>query len=228
MKRWLVLIMVMVVAVSAAGCGAKAPDATADEAMATTKTTATADESQPTTAKKTKTKAKKNQTKQASHINPGDIFNKCTLIFERSGTNWGSYLKINPDGTFSVTYHKPEKSKTGAADKTVKASSFTGNFTELTKMSDYYYSMRVANVRFKEKPGTQKKNGSETYLYTDETVGFAEGKTVYLYAPNMPVDKLPHNFLYYAKMPKGIPNGKVLGGYCIKAADGKPYYSTNK
>lgn len=248
MKRVLILVLVLAAAIGAAGCGgAKAPaaGATADEpASVSAQGKATADETQSAAqSKKTNKKqtstakaSKKSSSPQASAekaqpttlINPGEIFSKLHLLFERSGTGWGAYLRVNPDGSFSMTYQKTEKAKTSTAKSKINTSAFTGRFSDIAKINDYFYSMRVTNVKFKEKTGTKKQNNVGDFTYTNETLGLEDGSTVFLYAPNTPVSKLPSGFLYYSKVPKGIPNGEVLGGYCFQATDGKPYYSQNK
>lgn len=229
MKKPLLFILIIAAALGAAGCGGAKPASTADEPSALT---ASADEAQQTTAAKKNTKKVKQHSdgkvQETTKLNTGELFGKFKQLFERSGTGWGAYLRVNPDGSFALTYHKNVKAQGSAAGTTVNTSSFTGRFSDVKKFNAYFYTMRVTDVKFKEKTGTKKKSAGKEYTYTNETVGLKEGSTITLFAPDTPTDKLTGDYLYYSKVPAGIPNGNVLGGYCFQADDGKPYYSTNQ
>lgn len=227
-------------AACAAGCGGnKAGTETVSGNTAATSASgkASADEAPATTAAKTKKKiitndknAQSSESKipPTTNFSPGAVFSNLNLLFERSGNGWGAYLRVNPDGSFSLTYQKTTKSKTANAAKEVETSAFTGRFSDITKLNSYSYSMRITNVKFKEKAGTKKQNNTGNYTYTNATMGLEEGSTVYLYTPDALVKALHPDFTRYARVPKGIPNGDKLGGYCFRASDGKPYYSQNK
>ena len=108
---------------------------------------------------------------------------------------WGTGIILNPDGTFSGSYHDSDMGISGEGYKaTIWVSSFEGKFTNITKEDDNTYSMTLEYYNT-EKPVNEEWIKDEVRYVSAEPVGIAEGKTFKLYLPGSPVDRLPEEYV---------------------------------
>lgn len=99
------------------------------------------------------------------------------MLYYSGAGAWGTYLTLEPDGSFTGNYGSTEGHTTSICE-------FSGRFGEPVRISDYAFSMRLEELTTKEQVGIEWQEGEFRYI-TSEAVGIAGGEEFILYAPGM-------------------------------------------
>ena len=115
-----------------------------------------------------------------------------TIRFEFSSGagGWWEEFTIEKDGYFTGHYHDSDMGDTGEdyENGTVYSSSYRGHFTDLTKINDYTYTMKLSDITYKEPADTTDIIEGVRYIYT--TSYCLEGAdTFYVYLPGTPLSE---------------------------------------
>lgn len=111
------------------------------------------------------------------------------MLYYSGAGAWGTYLSLEPDGSFTGSYGSTEGHTTSICE-------FSGRFGELVRISDYAFSMRLEELTTKEQVGLEWQEGEFRYI-TSEAVGITGGEEFILYAPGIAADELPEEFRYW-------------------------------
>lgn len=111
--------------------------------------------------------------------------------FSSGAGAWGEEFTIEKDGYFTGKYFDSNMGETGEGypDGTFYSCSYSGHFTDLTKVGEYSYEMKLADISYKKEPGTEELVDGVKYIYTDAY--FADASEVFhIYLPGMPVAEM--------------------------------------
>ena len=103
----------------------------------------------------------------------------------------------------------------------------SGSFTDVTKINDFTYTMRIADTydTSQNTDTTAFSGGLQTKAVDDTFSGMYDGTQVTLYTPDAPLSQIPSEIAQnYAKM-QVTPNGDYLGYYCLVNSKGTRYYA---
>lgn len=76
--------------------------------------------------------------------------------------------------------------------------SFSGKFTDLTKINDYTYQMKMENLTYDETPGKEEIADGVKYIYTD-VYGLEGTDTFKVYLPGAPVRDLSEEEYFWVR-----------------------------
>ena len=158
-----------------------------------------------------------NDNKDTSQSTPtfsyGDLEN-VEFSFSSGAGGWRTYLYIEYDGRFYGQYSDSEMGSVGEGypNGSYYVCDFEGKFKEPVKVNDYTYSLEIAEIRTEKPSGTQEIMDEILYIYSDP-YGIDGADKVLLYLPGTPVDKLPEDYLLWART--AIMDAKTLPFYGI-------------
>ena len=145
---------------------------------------------------------------------------------------WATQLNIRPDGSFSGEYWDMDMGSTGDGypNGTQYGNTFTGTFTDLKKVNDYTWSMKLDKINYAYEIGKEEILDQILYSYT-EAYGLDGADEVDIYLPGAPVDQLPEEFLQWAcsnydrfeAEENGLP---CYGLYNVEGAEGFSGYDS--
>ncbi len=121
--------------------------------------------------------------------------------FMSGAGGWATYMRINPDGSFTGDYHDSEIGDAGDdyPDGTIYGCLFHGQLTLGEQVSDYAWSVHVDAVEMDEGQVPEAIEDGVRYV-TIEPYGLTAGNDMLLYLPGTPVDELPEDFLLWAHL----------------------------
>ena len=180
------------------GCGDNTqPTTETTQEMTTTEATTESTTTEATTTEATTTEATEAATQDASEAAASTtlpISEAIDMIFASGAGAWSTELKLNPDGSFSGSYHDSEMGESGDdyPNGSIYVATFTGQFSNIKKVNDYTYSMTLSNVNVEEKE--EKIEDGVRYVPSD-VYGISGGETFYFYTKDAPVAELSQDFL---------------------------------
>ena len=138
------------------------------------------------------------------------------MLFATGAGAWGTNICLNADGTFTGIYHDSEMGMTGEDyHMTVVESDFWGSFTEIEKIEDYAYSMKLDKLETRMPVGKetieQWNDGTRVRMLYEDAFGIAGGEEFILYLPAAPVEELDEEFLWWN--PAKADEDGLLGRY---------------
>ena len=104
---------------------------------------------------------------------------------------WSEEFIIEKDGSFRGNFHDSDMGDTGEGydEGTFYCCSYSGHFTDLTKINDYTYEMKLAEIVYNETVDTSEISANTRYIYTDSyCLGGTDTFTIYL--PGTPLSEL--------------------------------------
>ena len=121
------------------------------------------------------------------------------LYFSSGVGGWGTSLTINADGTFVGKYTDSDMGITGSGytNGTCYISTFSGKFTDVEKVDEYTYSMRLESIETEEVVGEEWIEDGVKYIGA-EPYGLESGEEFYLYLPGTQVENLSEDFISWA------------------------------
>lgn len=110
--------------------------------------------------------------------------------FSSGAGGWGDEFVIEQDGFFSGVFHDSDMGSTGEGYPcgTLYSSTYSGYFTDLTKVDDYTYKMTRSDISYKEELGTEEILDEILHVYT-EAYALGGNDTFYVYLPGTPVSQ---------------------------------------
>lgn len=111
---------------------------------------------------------------------------------------WSEEFAIEEDGSFTGNFHDVDMGVTGEGyeNGTFYSCSYTGHFTDLTKINEYTYQMKLADITYDEVPDTEEIIDNTLYKYTDSyCLGKTDTFTIYL--PGTPLSELSEEVLMW-------------------------------
>lgn len=111
--------------------------------------------------------------------------------FSSGAGGWSEEFTIEKDGYFTGLYHDSDMGDMGEGyeNGTVYSSSYSGHFTDLTRIDEYTYRMKLTDITYEETPDTEEMSDNTRYIYTDSyCLGDTDTFTVYL--PGTPMEEI--------------------------------------
>ena len=108
------------------------------------------------------------------------------LMFASGVGGWGSLLTLQPDGSFTGDYRDSEMGSSASdyPNGTCYVSVFKGQFTEIQQISDYSWSMKLAELSTEKDQETSWIEDGVRYI-ASEAFGVAGGEEFILFAPGI-------------------------------------------
>ncbi len=116
---------------------------------------------------------------------------KYSFEFSSGAGAWGEWFTIEKDGYVTGLFNDSNMGETGDGyeDGTRYSSSYSGHFTNLTKIDEHTYQMTLADISYKEPIGTEEIEDKILYIYTGSyCLGGTDTFTIYL--PGTPLNVL--------------------------------------
>ena len=149
------------------------------------------------------------------------------FVFSSGAGAWETIVEIKSDGAFIGNYHDSNMGDTGPdyPNGTRYECNFSGKFTDVKKIADDEYSMRVEYIN------TEEEVGKETIIdgvkvITEEPYGFENAGEFRLYLPGRNTKDLPEEFINWVRGPLGwseVPAEMPAYGL-YNVAGGKGFY----
>ncbi len=164
--------------------------------------------------------------KTSSKIDISNIFDEIPseFYFTSGVGGWRTLISINSDGSFTGNFVDCDLGVTGSDYPNGSASicDFTGKFTNVTKIDDYTYSMKVVSLKQDGKEGDEYIEDGTKYTIANP-YGFDDADEFILYLPGKPVSELSEEFLSWVRIGYSgetvIPDG-VYGLYNVNGMQG--------
>lgn len=119
------------------------------------------------------------------------------FLFASGAGGWGTTLTLYSDGRFEGSYVNGESV---AAPEYPRGTSyickFSGQFSGITRISDYAYSMRLEELAYETETDKTWIEDGIRYIGAD-ALGIAGGEEFILYLPDTPPEELDEEFLYW-------------------------------
>ena len=121
--------------------------------------------------------------------------------FMSGAGGWATYMRINPDGTFTGDYHDSEMGETGEGypNGTLYGCTFHGQLTLGEQVDEYTWKVHVDSVELDEGQVPEAIEDDVRYV-TVEPYGVGAGHDWLLYLPGAPTNALPEDFLLWAHL----------------------------
>lgn len=118
--------------------------------------------------------------------------------FSSGAGAWSTELYINSDGTFHGLYSDSDMGDTGEnyPNGTRYYSHFTGRFTELEKIDEFTYKMKLESLELEQEPNKEEISDGFRYI-SSGAYGLEGGEDFYLYLPGAELASLPENYLHW-------------------------------
>ena len=126
---------------------------------------------------------------------------KYSFEFCSGAGGWSTDFEIEKDGSFSGSYHDSEMGSTGDGyeNGTMYICVFSGEFTELTKINDHTYQMKMKNLTCDGTPGTEEIIDGIKYISVSEVYGLEGTDTFKVYLPGTPVNDLSEEVYFWVQ-----------------------------
>lgn len=110
------------------------------------------------------------------------------FIFTSGAGGWTEEFVIEADGSFTGNFHDSDMGVTGEGyeNGTYYCCSYTGHFTDLTKINDYTYQMKLADIVYDDIVGKEEIIDNTYYIYTDSYC-LGRNDTFTIYLPGTPM-----------------------------------------
>ncbi len=146
-----------------------------------------------------------------------------SLTFASGAGGWSTVLHIFEDGSFEGVYADQEYVANGGNHPDVLSfySEFKGNFSVTEKLDDYTYVLKLEDIQYKHKVGTDEYRDGVTYVYTTAAGLDYDDDEFILCLPGKPLNELSESVLTWLNLyEKEIDPSKTLPNYALYGADG--------
>lgn len=154
----------------------------------------------------------------AETVNPLDQLKGQIFTFASGAGGWSTDLYFGENGSFTGDYHDSEMGETGEGypDGTLYGCVFHGQLSDPVTVDEYTLTAAIS-VEVNEGQVPEVIEDGIRYV-TTEPYGVAKAKTVTIYLPGTPVDRLPEDFIFWTHMHETDPDAKTLPCYGIWSA----------
>lgn len=113
---------------------------------------------------------------------------------------WEEEFTVEKDGYFTGGFHDSNMGETGEKypEGTFYSCVYSGHFTDITKVGEYAYEMKLTDISYKEEPGTEEILDGIKYVTTDAYFMVA-GDTFHIYLPGMPLDEISEELYMWVR-----------------------------
>ena len=133
------------------------------------------------------------------------------FMFASGAGGWCTWMRVNPDGTFTGNFHDSEMGEMGEdyPNGTIYYCDFRGSFGDLTKVDDYTYKTRLKSLTYDKTPETEEIMDDVRYCYST-AYGLEVTEDLYFYLPGKPLDELPEVFFAWVReAEETAENGRI-------------------
>jgi len=104
---------------------------------------------------------------------------------------WSEEFTIEKDGYFTGKYHDSDMGSTGEGydNGTFYCCTYSGHFTDLVKIDDYTYEMKLADIVYDDEVGTEEIIDGVLYVYTGSYC-LGSSDTFIVYLPGKPMEEI--------------------------------------
>lgn len=126
---------------------------------------------------------------------------KLQFEFSSGAGAWAEQFTIERDGYFTGNYYDADMGDTGEEyeEGTYHVSSYSGHFSNLTKIDDTTYEMTLADITYADTPGTVEIWDNQRTFYTDSW-GLMNADTLTIYLPGTPLEKLTEDVVSWISL----------------------------
>lgn len=110
--------------------------------------------------------------------------------FSTGAGGWSEELRIEKDGYFTGKLQDYLFIDNGGSDK-LRINSYSGHFTNLTKIDDYTYRITLADISYKGTSGSEVEVRGVPYVYADSNFLVDTTNTFAIYLPGKPLNEIP-------------------------------------
>lgn len=202
-KKLLLITFTVLLATTVVGCGSETSDEAKEISFENIETfeipveegNTTVEEENLTEGVENPTEEKENELTETA-VEESEDFTFADLAvrqfeFSSGAGGWSEEFIIEKDGYFTGNYHDSDMGDIGEgyANGTFYSSSYSGHFTDLTKINDYTYQMKLADISYKETADTEEIKDNIRYIYT-ESYCLGGTDTFKIYLPGTPLGEL--------------------------------------
>jgi len=118
------------------------------------------------------------------------------FIFSSGAGGWATVMTVYNGGHFKGEFHDSNMGEMGNEYPrgTVYLCNFKGVFTDIKKIDENTYSMKLGEVDLNKQPNTREIKDKILYIYA-QPYGLEEGEEFILYTPDTPLKELSEEFL---------------------------------
>ncbi len=121
--------------------------------------------------------------------------------FASGAGGWATYLVIDENGRFEGSYHDSEMGAGGDDyDATMYVSNFSGQLSDVRKISDLEYTAYVESIEYQDTVGNQEIKDRVLYVYTGAN-GIDYGKTLHFYMKGSDIKDVNEHLIEWLAMP---------------------------
>ncbi len=130
------------------------------------------------------------------------INNTVSLLYSSGAGAWGSWIFLEPDGSFTGSYHDSEMGDVGEdyPRGTVYVYEYSGKFSDIKKVDDYTYTMTLSQYQSEMEYNEWEEwiEDGTRYIVSD-SFGFINniGTEYTFILPGKPVSELPESVFYW-------------------------------
>ena len=206
-KKLLSIILAVSFACTVIGCGATMPEDTNTEPYVESQIESAEDSTETPVDESTVETGSENEsvseqeTTEFSDLTFADLAGRQFEFCSGAG-GWMESFTIEKDGLLVGHFNDSDMGSTGEGyeNGTQYSSSYTGHFTNLTKVNEYTYTMELADISYKEPVGTEEISNADQvkYIYTGSyCLGGTDTFTIYL--PGTPLAEFSENVLIWIR-----------------------------
>ena len=125
---------------------------------------------------------------------------KLQFCFSSGAGGWSEEFTIEKDGYFKGLYHDSDMGSVGDGyeNGTVYSSNYSGHFTDIQKINEYTYEMKLTDITYEEVAGEEEIIDNVRYIYTDAYC-LGGNDTFKIYLPGTPVDELSEEVIIWLR-----------------------------
>lgn len=194
-RKILSMIVIALLAFTTIGCGT---DENADEKIATLEPLESIEEAQPQEETQLQEESlpqeepdiREEEDAEAEELTFADLSQK-RFEFSTGVGGWSEEFTIEEDGYFTGVFHDSNMGEIGEGydGGTMYYSSYEGHFTGLTKINNYTYQMKLADISYDNPIGIERISDNIHWIYTGSyCLGGTDTFTIYL--PGAPISEI--------------------------------------
>lgn len=138
------------------------------------------------------------------------------FMFSSGAGAWRTEITLDANGNFEGLFSDAEMGSSDESypDGTVYIAEFTGRFTDIKKIDETSYSMKLGAIEYAYDPGAVWVEDGVRYIAAD-AYGIDPGEEFVFYLPDTSVDGLSEEFLLWWPHRYGNEDMEFLGEYGI-------------
>lgn len=119
--------------------------------------------------------------------------------FSSGAGAWGTYLKVNADGTFEGDFHDSDMGDMGEgySNGTVYCCVFSGAFSDFVQVDDYTFTAKIGEMNISTATGTEEIIDEIRYVYT-KPYGLENVDVLEFYLPGKPIKELTEEVISWS------------------------------